>query len=284
MTRLENKIRGAFEDVRAGERLKAATAQYLRQQRARGGQWETPRRSAGWVRGLAVACAAVVLVLAGGIWQGMVRTPVSYVSVDVDPSAELALNRFDRVVSAAAFSEDGMAVLDGLELSGRPYTEAVEALLSSDAMASSLTSDVQPVLTVAAADGDRQARLLEGVGTCVGQLGYDGVCYGADVADVAAAHSCGMSLGKYAAWQTLGQYGQTLTEEECQGMTMGELYDRIHECEDGGHHEDEHSFVSDVNPTDAVQSTAPAQSAVPPTQSVTVSGHHSHGHHAEEHE
>jgi len=274
---LENKIRGAFDEVRADERLKAATAQYLKQQRTRERRWEMPRRSSGWVRGLAALCAVAVLVLTGGIWQGMVRTPVSYVSVDVNPSAELALNRFDRVVSATAYNEDGALALAGLELKGKPYTEAVEALLSSEAMTACRTADAELVLTVAA-DAERQARLLEGVGACAGRLDYNGVCYGADASYVAAAHSCGMSLGKYTAWQTLLQYGQTLTEEECHDMTMGELYDRIHACEDGGgHHEDETPIGDGLSSGEAVQSAAPSQSP-------NASGHHSHGHHESGHE
>jgi len=282
---LENKIRGAFAGVRADERLKTATARYLKQQRTRAfaqQPWYEKSRRGSVPAGVAAAlCMIAVVLMSVTVWQRVVRTPVSYVSVDVNPSAELALNRFDRVVSVTAFNEDGAAAVDGLELGGRLYTEAVEALLSSDAIAS---ADSQPVLTVAAADGERQARLLEGVGACAGELGYDALCYGADVSYVAAAHSCGMSLGKYAAWQTLSQYDQTITEDECRDMTMGELYDRIHECEEGGvHHEDEHAFFDGVNTTE-IPSAAPSPSAVPPTQSVNVSGHHSGSHHAEGHE
>lgn len=281
---MENKIRGAFDGVRADERLKAATAQYLRQQCAKGGQWERTRRSAGWVRGLAALCAVAAVVIIGGVWRGMVCAPVSYIGVDVNPSAELALNRFDRVVSVTARNEEGAVVLDALELEGRLYDEAVETLLGSQAMAPYLVrEDAQLVLTVAA-DGARQARLLEGVGECAGQFDEGGVCRGADVADVAAAHSCGMSLGKYVAWQTLSEYGQVLTQEECHEMTTGELYERIHACEDGEHH----GYETPVESVEPAQDVAPVQEAVPdttpeqPTQS--VGGHHSHGHHGSGHE
>ena len=41
-----------------------------------------------------------------------IQTPVSYVSIDVNPSVELTLNRVDRVISATAFNGDGEAVLE----------------------------------------------------------------------------------------------------------------------------------------------------------------------------
>lgn len=298
---MENKIHSAFAQVRASEQLKKSTERFLEQQRgrehARGGPWDATRRSAGWVRGLAAVCAVLVLVMAGGIWRGMVWTPVSYVSVDVNPSVELGLNRFDRVVSATAYSEDGALVLDGMELEGQPYTDAVEMLLDSEAMAPYLPADAELVITVAA-DADRQARLLEGVGACTARLDCDSVCYGADTSYATAAHECGMSLGKYTAWQTLNQYGQTLTEDECRGMTMGELHDRIHECEDGAAHHAEETAPDGGLGGDAVQSDAPAQSAavpsqsmmepsqsVPvPSQSANAGGHHSDGHHGSGHE
>lgn len=298
---MENKIHSAFAQVRASEQLKKSTERFLEQQRgrehARSGPWDATRRSAGWIRGLAAVCAVLALVMAGGILRGMVWTPVSYVSVDVNPSVELGLNRFDRVVSATAYSEGGALVLDGLELAGQPCTDAVEMLLDSEAMAPYLPADAELVITVAA-DADRQTRLLEGMDACAGRLECSSVCYGADTSYVAAAHECGMSLGKYTAWQTLNQYGQTLTEDECRDMTMGELHDRIHECEDGGVHHEEEGTLGDGVGFDSTPSQAPAQStAVPsqsmiipsqgapaPSQSTNAGGHHSDGHHGGGHE
>ena len=53
---------------------------------------------------------------AGYSW---VQRPVSYVSIDVNPSIELALNRFDRVVYAAAYNLEGEEILNGLSLKGK---------------------------------------------------------------------------------------------------------------------------------------------------------------------
>jgi len=55
---------------------------------------------------------AVGRVLASG-------DPVAYVTVDINPSIEFGVNRWDRVVTARAFDADGEAVLSGLDWKGR---------------------------------------------------------------------------------------------------------------------------------------------------------------------
>ena len=84
---MDERLREAFDEVRADEALKERTRAFLADKTAK------RRRRPVWR--LAAACLTL-LVLAGGalLWT----TPVAAVSVDVNPSLELALNCFDRVV------------------------------------------------------------------------------------------------------------------------------------------------------------------------------------------
>ena len=81
-------------------------------------------RQGGRFRPLASALACLLLMLGVGFWQ-LWRTPVSYISIDINPSIELALNRLDRVVAVTAYNEDGAAVAQGLSLENRPYQQAM---------------------------------------------------------------------------------------------------------------------------------------------------------------
>lgn len=57
------------------------------------------------------ATAAAFLSLAGaGVWA--YAAPYSYVSLDVNPSIEYTLNRFDRVIDVEAVNDDGQAILE----------------------------------------------------------------------------------------------------------------------------------------------------------------------------
>lgn len=74
------------------------------------------RRNTFWLRaGMAAACATCVI---GSAVVGAYAyfTPVSYVSLDVNPSIEYWLNTFDRVLSVNGVNDDGKIILEKVEL------------------------------------------------------------------------------------------------------------------------------------------------------------------------
>jgi len=64
------------------------------------------------------ACAAsiAILSLGGGVGVWAYTTPYSYVSLDVNPSIEYAVNRFDIVIGVTAVNDDGESILDQIDL------------------------------------------------------------------------------------------------------------------------------------------------------------------------
>jgi len=63
-------------------------------------------------------CAAsiAVLSLGGGVGVWAYTTPYSYVSLDVNPSIEYTVNRFDIVIGVTAVNDDGESILDQIDL------------------------------------------------------------------------------------------------------------------------------------------------------------------------
>lgn len=218
-------MRTALERVKATEEMKQNTLRYLAAQRKRG----RGRR----LYSLAVAAALAVLVLGAAGWQVMVRTPVAYVSVDVNPSVELALNRLDRVVSATAYNADARAVLEDVTLEGKPYPQALDALLESDAMAPYLTGSYALTVTVAASTPGKEAALLAQLHGCESYWDNGGRSASAELSTLREAHDHGMSFGKYAAARLLQSYDSTVTDADCHHMTMAQLQERINICEHG---------------------------------------------------
>ena len=64
-----------------------------------------PRRRR-WPAALAAAACLLVAILGFSGWQ-LYQKPVAYVGLDINPSLELAVNRFDCVVTATAINDDG---------------------------------------------------------------------------------------------------------------------------------------------------------------------------------
>lgn len=63
---------------------------------------------------VAAAAACVMLLFGGGAYA--YYSPASYVSLDVNPSIEYVLNRFDRVLTVIGVNEDGQKFLKKIEL------------------------------------------------------------------------------------------------------------------------------------------------------------------------
>ena len=72
----------------------------------------------------------LVLSLAGGGYA-YAKTPVAYVSMDINPSVELGVNAFDTVVSIEAYNEDGKTILEGTDLLNTKVDKAVSTVISN---------------------------------------------------------------------------------------------------------------------------------------------------------
>ena len=65
----------------------------------------------------AVCAASVAVMVLLGVSALAYATPYSYVSIDINPSIEYSINRFDRVLSVRAVNDDGEEILKEIKLS-----------------------------------------------------------------------------------------------------------------------------------------------------------------------
>ena len=75
---------------------------------------------------VALASAAAAVVMMCGVTAWAYCTPYSYVSLDVNPSIEYSVNRFNRVLSVKAVNGDGEKILADLDLNNKTIDEAVQ--------------------------------------------------------------------------------------------------------------------------------------------------------------
>lgn len=252
-----NEIRESLDKIRATEDLKKNTLQYLLKQR---------EKKSGFIQHPAfryalVAICAFLLLGAGG--YSFYRQPVSYISIDVNPSVELGINRFGRVVSTNAYNEDGQVVLQQLSLMNIPYVEAISALLAKESSSGFLKEDSLLVFTVVSA---QDASIMKELSDAEFYQKYETFLYTSDTACMKEAHSHEMSFGKYRGYQELSQYDASVTIGDCHNMTMEELYNRIENC--SGHGSQHHG-------TSQIETPGPDQTGTPEP---TDTGHHGKHH------
>lgn len=214
-----NKIHKSMEGIRASKELKAGTLQYLERKRS--------KRSYGWHRpayALAAVCLMLLLTVSG---YARYSAPTSYISMDVNPSIELGINRYGRVVTAEAYNQDGGNVLQHISLKNKTYVQAVRNLLEDELFSTYLSDNAALVFTIISDRPDVMRRELENVAT--GQS-CEVLTYVSDSYCMREAHSHHMSFGKYRAYLELAEYDRSVTVEECHGLSMGELQERIEGC------------------------------------------------------
>ena len=197
---------------------------------------KTKQRSRRFLTAAAAIAACLCFVVTGGGYH-YYYAQAALISVDVNPSIELSVNRLDRVTSSSALNEDGEALLSSVRLTGMECGEAVKELLQSESGEPYLSGNKNVVVTVYSANEARQSRLLEEIretaDTTVTTLRPDGNTeYRAVTSEeVEAAHSCGVTAGKYIYLQKLEAAAPETDITQYSHCSIDEIKEHISNCE-----------------------------------------------------
>jgi len=120
---------------------------------------------------MASTAAAFLMFCGATVWANV--NPYSYVSLDVNPSIEFTLNRFDRVLSVEAVNADGEEILKKVTLDEVKYekidealTMAIDAIYEEGYFTSDIEGDVEGGLVIATygKDEEKSEELAERLG------------------------------------------------------------------------------------------------------------------------
>ncbi len=106
-----------------------------------------------WIAGMASVAAAVAFCTVG-VYAWF--TPANYVSLDVNPSVEYTVNRFDRVLDVKAVNDDGEKILEDLSLGHQKIEEAVIKTLEQLIEEGFLSGDPDSGIIVATSHADQE--------------------------------------------------------------------------------------------------------------------------------
>lgn len=225
---MKDKIKEAFNQVQAENALKNRTKTFVAQKMQ---EHTKPAKRQFYMYAAASAC--MLLLLIGGCW--LYFTPTSEISIDINPSIELSVNRFDRIISVNGMNADGHALSITLDIKFKNYTDAVSQVLESEKIADLLAGNEILTITVTGSDKTQSTKILSEIEQCT-EKQKNTYCYSASCEDIAAAHEAGLSFGKYRAFLELQALDPNILPEAIQGMTMREIRDLTEElyadCED----------------------------------------------------
>lgn len=233
---MENKLRDAFDKIHAEDDLKKKTAGYLHAEIQKRGR----RRGSARIRIAVVCLTSVLVILAGSFSHNLYITPSAFVDMDVNPSIELTLNCFDRVLEANPYNDDGADILQEVNVKNKTYEQAIQTLLSEMIRQGYLKADGLVSVTVQANDGEEEQAMLDKVQTSVDSslashhttVPTDIFAVSSEVRQCAREHN--LSPAKYVAITQLQEVDSTATYEGCAEHSISEIWQYTEEH--GGEH------------------------------------------------
>ncbi|MCX7922880.1 MAG: anti-sigma factor domain-containing protein [Clostridia bacterium] len=120
-----------------------------------------------------IASIAAVFLIILGLGYGVYsyNQPFSYVDIDINPSIELTINRYDRIIKAEAINNDGKVLLNAGSYKNKGIEDGIETLLEAAAKNGYIKSDSENavVFTVVSSDDEKAEKIQNEIKTTAGE-------------------------------------------------------------------------------------------------------------------
>lgn len=213
-----------------------------------------------WI-GAAAACFIIFLVSTFGF--GLYYEGKTIISVDVNPSIELVVNRWNRVIDAEAYNEEGEAVLSKVKINNKSIDDAI-CLILSNGLENYILEDSNIFCTVQN-DSKKgtlglKENLRESFASCLKGFkdDYDLEIYGVDDDMIKKAHSHHITAGKYMILMQLEEVNPDADIDEYCNYTIAEIRDEIERSKAEKTKEDEESEDAKVKDSKESEETKTA--------------------------
>lgn len=215
---MNDRIKDTFDKIHAEDELKNHTKEFLLKKT----HSYKKRTFFSYKPQFAIVCFLFLLI---GI-SYTYYTPVITISLDINPSIELRINRLDKVIAADAYNEEGAVILSSLNIYHQDYIDALNKILEDNYIKPYLTKEQLTTITVFGKNQKKCDQMLANVTSCTAS--YQNVCCSLGrPEEVAKAHEAGLSFGKYRAFLEFQALDPEITTEDVQGLSMRQIRDKI---------------------------------------------------------
>lgn len=250
---MEDDLKAAFDKIHAEQSLKKETKQFIynkvynkvenenchtkygkKYYRKYRGSCHTSKKT-GRVIAAVVCCMIVVLGMSGYYTY---NTPAAVISFDINPSIELEVNMFDKIINVTSYNSDGQSIIDGMNLKNKNYIAAIKEILKNETIISFLQSDNNVEILVAGKDETKSDTMR----TCLLEeinIDEENIHCG-NWENSQMAHSQGLSCGKYQVYLQLHDLNPSITIEDIKNRSMRELRQMLQN-------------INNVNENDSIQ-------------------------------
>jgi hypothetical protein len=206
-----DRFKNYLDKIRADDELKETTKDHVTKYAFEKEMKKNRRKVLNMKKTFVTAAAVAICAVIGFFGYTLYNTPVNYISLDINPSVEIGLNYFDKVVSIEGMNEDGEYLINGLELKRMSVQEAVRTLVEQASRNEYISGDGSTVIALTAGSNDEQKaeklqqRSEEGVNKALQDGNISAIVYTncSDLALRNEAKEAGVSPGKFKLIKTL---------------------------------------------------------------------------------
>lgn len=216
---MNDRLKETFDKIYAEEELKSRTKEFISHKISSG----IPQKKRIYRQFAPVMACFLFLMLAFGGYQ-LYFTQTSIISIDINPSIELNINRFGKVISVNSYNGDGLELANSIHIQFMDYTSAVDEILKNESIVSYLNKDEMLSISVVGQNEQKNEEMLANIRACIPNR-QNVCCYMADYDMVNEAHSSGLSVGKYRAFLELQKTNPDITADDVKGLTMRQIRD-----------------------------------------------------------
>lgn len=188
---------------------------------------------------IAFACSLSILFLGFGTYT-YIKLPVAYVSLDINPSIELSVNRFNNVVSTSALNKDGQILLNDINSDDKSIYSLVNKIIDSAIKEKYISNNKPTAIAVASISNDYELRnslendLKSSISNHFSKKSIDGTIYSydEDLSKRDAAQKMDISVGKMNLIEELTSFDKSITVDEYKSKSVVDIDDKILEFKD----------------------------------------------------
>lgn len=186
---------------------------------------------------IAIAACFIFLICSGGIGTFLYFDETTLISMDINPSLEFGLNRFERVVSATALNDDGWALVEKVPVRNKSYADALEVILTDTAVKDFISNTDNITMTVYSSNGEKESLILEKMKLTTNQIlqdqnmNADVEMYSVNNQVVEEAHMHGVTAGKYIYLEQLQEISPDININEYTHCSINNIKEQISLCQ-----------------------------------------------------
>lgn len=227
---------------------------------------------------IAFACSLSILFLGFGTYT-YIKLPVAYVSLDINPSIELSVNRFNNVVSTSALNKDGQILLNDINSNDKSVYGIVNEIIDSAIKEKYISNNKPTAIAVASISDDYELRnslendLKNSISNHFSKNSIDGTIYSydEDFSKRDAAQKMDISVGKMNLIEELISFDESITVDEYKNKSVVNIDDKILEFKDNTKEPDKSSDASTKNINNSNLSKTKEENISVNTNSNTIS-------------